>query len=68
MFVLVKITDDLLFSGSTDMINYFFTRIRQSFKVNMAIIDGQMHFNGGRIEQDEHGTIQMEIKMYLDCI
>lgn len=67
-FVLVKITDNLLFSGITDVMNYLFTRIRQMLEVSIAIIYGPINFKGENIDQDDHGTIRMVVKTYLDGI
>lgn len=56
-FILVKITDDILFSGKEEMMKDFTAAIRKRFDISKAIIDSDMNFDGCKIQQDKEGNI-----------
>lgn len=68
IFILVKITDEILFSGSEGMIEEFITAIKKRFDVSKSIFDSTINCNGCKIQQDEKGNITMTMAEQMDQI
>lgn len=65
MFILVKVTDDILFAGKMDAMNNFVKLIRQRFEISKEIVYQPVNFNGCKIEQDKEGSISINMDEYM---
>lgn len=68
VFILAKITDNLLFAGSNDAMAQFVTVIKNRFEVCKTILDGPMHFIGCLVKQDQGGQVTMDLTDYMQRI
>lgn len=68
LFFLVKLTDDVLISGSVDFMSEFVLRIKERFNISNFLIDLHINFNGCTIRQDPAGNMPMSMKEYLESI
>lgn len=65
IFILVKVTDDILFAGKIDSMNHFVKLIRKRFEISKEIIDQPVNFNGCKIEKDREGSISINMDAYM---
>lgn len=60
-----KVTDDFLFSGCADDLQWFDEMVRKRFKVGKTLLDGEINFNGAVFEQNAHGDIKLSMEAYM---
>lgn len=68
LFLLAKLTDDLLMAGSDACIREFTDKISKQYTISKSIIDAEMKYNGCIIRRDEHGTTSMSMESYVHDI
>lgn len=66
--VLAKVTDDLLFAGTSKDMKALVDAITKRFEISEDIIDGTILFNGCRIMRDKEGHIEMNTSDYTQSI
>lgn len=64
-FMLAKITDDVLFTESSEHLRQFIERMKLRLDVSKAITCGPLKFNGCNIVQDKDGNITMSMGEYM---
>lgn len=65
--LLAKITDELIFAGSIEDMNYFVMKIKRRFSISKGIIGRQL-FNGCMINKSENWYITMDLFNYMKAI
>lgn len=66
--ILVKVTDDILFSGSTESMKQFAELIGERLQVSKEIIDRTVNLNGCTIQQKPNGDVTMIMDTYLQSL
>lgn len=62
IFILVKLTDDLLLPGSRAIMEQFVPEVKIRFHFSKSILHSHMNFKGAKISKGGTGNIQMCIK------
>lgn len=68
LFSAVKLTDDLLFTRSRDVINECLRKFKEWFDMKKSIVDVHINFNGGGMSQDHEGNMEMFMKEYTESV
>lgn len=68
MIALAKVVDDFLITGVREAIEQFHNDIAERFKVGRFVLGRDLIFNRLRIQQDEYGSVLLDMSEYLEKI
>lgn len=68
VFLLAKVTDDLLMAVSYDLIHGFTEEIKSRFEIRKAIIYEELLLKGFHTMRDSQGNLEMSMQRYVELI